>query len=410
MLKQTVSIAALVLALLFSAVAIVPCVRLASAQIGSVTIRADGSVSPSTAPIQRLGSLYLVTGDIGQISVERSNMTLDGRGHTIQGEPKQASQVDNIGGISIDNVQNVTVKGFLIKDCAFGFALDYCSNIVISDNNITGTYYTLLPDMLHAGVFIWHGDHINMTGNRLESNEYGIYLGEQSSHNLIVGNTISGSTNEGIRLYESSSNMFYHNNFRNSVNVFDSGAAHQALGSINNWDNGKEGNFWSNYNGTDANRDGVGDTAYWVDTHNKDRYPLMAAWNASRLVDTEPPSVSMISPQDIAYSNGTIPLQFTTDKPASQLSYSVDSQQNVTITGNTTLSDLPNGYHNLTVYVTDLSGNMGVSENINFTIAIEETESFPTLPVAVVSATVVTIACGAVIFYYRKRKTVRSHI
>jgi hypothetical protein len=40
-------------------------------------------------------------------------------------------------------------------------------------------------------------------------------------------------------------------------------------------DDGRQGNFWSDYNGTDANNDGVGDTCYVIDVLNQDRYPLM---------------------------------------------------------------------------------------------------------------------------------------
>jgi hypothetical protein len=48
------------------------------------------------------------------------------------------------------------------------------------------------------------------------------------------------------------------------------------MGSVNSWDNGVEGNYWSDYHGADANRDGIGDTPYLIDETNKDNYPLMA--------------------------------------------------------------------------------------------------------------------------------------
>jgi nitrous oxidase accessory protein NosD len=41
------------------------------------------------------------------------------------------------------------------------------------------------------------------------------------------------------------------------------------------WDNGSRGNYWSDYNGTDADSDGIGDTPYVIDVLNEDRYPLM---------------------------------------------------------------------------------------------------------------------------------------
>jgi len=46
--------------------------------------------------------------------------------------------------------------------------------------------------------------------------------------------------------------------------------------STNFWDNGKEGNYWGNYNGSDMNGDGICDTPYVIDASNQDNYPLMA--------------------------------------------------------------------------------------------------------------------------------------
>ena len=57
--------------------------------IGTIYIRADGSIDPPTAPIQRDGDIYTLTGNINSdtdgIVIERNNMTLDGAGYTLQG-------------------------------------------------------------------------------------------------------------------------------------------------------------------------------------------------------------------------------------------------------------------------------------------------------------------------------------
>ena len=71
--------------LLFSAVTVV--YSESSDEVEMVVyIRADGSVEPSTAPIERSGNVYTFTGDIqGSIFVERDNVVIDGRGFVLQG-------------------------------------------------------------------------------------------------------------------------------------------------------------------------------------------------------------------------------------------------------------------------------------------------------------------------------------
>jgi nitrous oxidase accessory protein NosD len=54
--------------------------------------------------------------------------------------------------------------------------------------------------------------------------------------------------------------------------------------AMHTWDNGKEGNYWSDYNGTDADGDGIGDTPYVIDVLNQDRYPLMQSYVATPTV------------------------------------------------------------------------------------------------------------------------------
>jgi hypothetical protein len=115
-------------------------------------------------------------------------------------------------------------------------------------------------------------------------------------------------------------------------------------------------------------------------------------------IDT-PPNVTVLSPHAKTYNTTDVPLEFTINEKSSRLEYSLDGQSNVTINGNTTLTWLPNGYHNVTVYATDEFGNTGVSKIIYFNVEAP----FPTaLVVAVSVATVVVVGVGLLV-YFKKR-------
>ena len=122
-------------------------------------------------------------------------------------------------------------------------------------------------------------------------------------------------------------------------------------------------------------------------------------------VETTTPKIKMLSPINQTYTEKNVPLMFTLDK-ANWTGYSLDGQENSTISGNLTLNGLPNGMHNLTVYANDTYGNMGTSETISFTVAVAEPESFPVVPVAAVSIVAVVVA---VLLCRRHRKTISQN-
>jgi hypothetical protein len=115
---------------------------------------------------------------------------------------------------------------------------------------------------------------------------------------------------------------------------------------------------------------------------------------------TVPPVVSVVSPENENYTSSNVSLAFTVNKPAVRLGYSLDGQEAVTVTGNTTLSGLRSGLHNVTVYAKDAFGNEGVSDTIIFTIV----EPFPTALVIVIVAIVFTVIVGVSV-YFKKRKS-----
>lgn len=95
-----------------------------------------------------------------------------------------------------------------------------------------------------------------------------------SSFNVVSGNNITESGDYGVSL-SSANNWIYQNNFVNNTHQ----ACSTLIGSTNIWNIGYEGNYWSDYNGTDTNHDGIGDTAYVIDANNTDYYPLMTQYN-----------------------------------------------------------------------------------------------------------------------------------
>lgn len=75
----------------------------------------------------------------------------------------------------------------------------------------------------------------------------------------------------GIRLYSSNVNVIFHNNLVENTQQVDAVSSYQ-----NAWDNGCEGNYWSNYNGSDLDNDGVGDS--YLPWEGLDSYPLVASY------------------------------------------------------------------------------------------------------------------------------------
>jgi hypothetical protein len=96
-------------------------------------------------------------------------------------------------------------------------------------------------------------------------------------------------------------------------------------------------------------------------------------------INTPPPTVANLSIKNQTYKQDTLQLNFTVDKPTSWIGYSLDEKENtniVTIAGNTTLTGLSNGLHNVTVYAKDTFGSVGTSETVNFTVAVAPVVSF----------------------------------
>ena len=121
------------------------------------------------------------------------------------------------------------------------------------------------------------------------------------------------------------------------------------------------------------------------------------------ILDSTQPNVSFLSMAK-TYATSEFRLNFTVNESVSKITYVLDGQKNVTISGNMTLSGLTFGAHNVTVYAWDSVGNAGVSETMTFTIA----EPFPTTLTIGSAIPVVAVFGLGLLVYLKKRRKLKS--
>jgi nitrous oxidase accessory protein len=304
-------------------------------EIGIVTaestiyIRADGSIEGSDK-IQRDGNIYTFLGNISiddsgveGIIVERDNIVIDGADFVLQKTGKREAEKNSIG-LELVERTNVTIKNLQIVDFDCGIKLQWCSNNTlirnyiyinsrqsigmlltsahnntISQNNLLGgidsgggisidNFYMNRDS--RANLFL-RNNFTNLTiaihniassrsiisGNNITNCKlYGILI-DGCKYDELVGNVFENNT-VGIYFVDASNNTIYHNNFiNNQKDMDDEDAVALWLDepSVNSWDNGFEGNYWSDYNGMDNDGDGIGDNPHFVYENNQDNYPLV---------------------------------------------------------------------------------------------------------------------------------------
>jgi len=177
---------------------------------------------------------------------------------------------------------------------------NYITNNTVSNNGGEGGMYLYLSDYNTIannsisnvacdikGVFLYKSDYNVLTGNNISCNQVGIYLFSGCDYNLVYNN-------------------YLHNRLHNAL-----------ASGTNSWNTTKTpgrnilggpylgGNYWSDYNGTDTDGDGLGDTPYTVAGLNIDYHPLTEPAAPS------PPVVLFHTLHEV--NNVRVPVEFISD-------------------------------------------------------------------------------------------------
>jgi len=242
-------------------------------KLSGLTINSEGEISAT-------GNRTQITGNILNTGVH-----LRGSYQTVSKNNLTEDMTCNVGAYC--NVyQNNFVNGSI--GCDSGsynrfFANNFLGGGIGSDG--TSTNNLIYGNTIQNGDGIWafYGDFV--AKNTVTDSEMGISIG-CGFNNIICGNMITNNRGAGLTKLTGTNNTFYANYVANNSVGVEIGVTSlqpqnstfyhndfvkntQQIKVINLdhsdcWDNGEEGNYWSNYTGSDANRDGLGDSPYVI--------------------------------------------------------------------------------------------------------------------------------------------------
>lgn len=295
----------------------------------------------------------------------------------------------NLGYLALINSTGVRVSELSFLGNGDGVLLAYSKDCTLTNLTISG----------NRGPLIWGG------------------LTLYNSHTNTISYSRFSNNSYGLAFYHSASNSLFRNSFisneRQVISDFAGPFSNQSSGhySRNAWDDGFfRGNYWSDYRGIDADRDGVGDTPYFIDISNLDYYPLILV---ELKPDTTAPLISISSPRELASpgyivraSSFTI-VWYSWDEISGVAYYEIRLDDGVwknvsfMTTNNTfaeaTFTDLSDGLHTIDIKAVDTAGNVR-QERYEFTV---DTLFFRVATVVIIVAAVVAVC--AVLFSLRRR-------
>ena len=177
--------------------------------------------------------------------------------------------------------EDLQIHNNSVRDSRYGLHFMYSHNTTVRENRLTGNsvgIYLMYSNSIHLlrnqidnnrgtsgyGIGLKDCDDIEVVSNLLAANRVGIYIDNSPSSadstGLIHANKIAFNEVGLLATPNTHDNTIYDNGFienEEQVSVHGGGQLY-----LNDFANDEKGNFWSDYNGFDRDRDGLGEFAY----------------------------------------------------------------------------------------------------------------------------------------------------
>ncbi len=228
------------------------------------------NITIDASTFQEIGYLGLVNST--NIKVKNLNVQNNKQGilfaFTIDSSISNVNAKNNWNGIYVAHSSNISVSGNNANN-NFDYGIKFFNSprSIASGNNVDNNGW--------AGIGLFGSFNSTVDGNEANFNYYNLHI-VYTNNSVIAGNNALAVKPNGysIAVYYSHNNLIYHNTFATTLLYVETRNG-TPFTPRNSWDNGLEGNYWSDYTGEDADGDGIGDTPYVVGENNVDNYPLM---------------------------------------------------------------------------------------------------------------------------------------
>jgi parallel beta-helix repeat protein len=183
-----------------------------------------------------------------------------------------ASNKNSVGiVINIESNNNLVTENRIVHNLAGGIYARYESNNnIITKNTIDKCYKDG-----QNGIRLLFSSGNTVSQNSVSNCYSGLLIvhNDLDNGNIVFENTFRKNF-RGLHFVGGGNNVLHHNNIiHNDKQVEDNSAGNQ-------YDDGSEGNYWSDYKGKDTDGDDIGDTPYMIfgTAGGQDDYPLMTPW------------------------------------------------------------------------------------------------------------------------------------